>query len=879
MKDTRLLPVAAVSVILAAGLTSGATAGSAKSDNPRIGTSRNVAIADPATQFVPGEVLVRFRDGLSAQDRTTALDEQGAVQKQALPVTGLVLARLRSGQGVPAAVEAFSRRNDVLYAEPNWIYRPTAVPNDPRFGDLWGLHNTGQAGGTPDADIDAPEAWDTTTGSASVIVAVTDTGVAYDHPDLAPNMWTNPGEVANGIDDDGNGKIDDIKGWDFHGNGVTEDNDPRDISGHGTHVAGTLGARGNNATGVVGVNWNVQLMPVRVLGPMGGTNAMVTAGFAYAAQMGAKVVNASLGGPGFSQSMKNAIDGAASTTLYVVAAGNDSSDNESTPQYPCNYISANLICVAATTRTDALAGFSNFGTTSVDLGAPGTEILSTWPAFDSKFTDGFESATGWTAGGSLTTWTRTQESAAFGSWSATDSPGGPYANNTNNWFRAPGPIDLTGGVGCNVRYAMELDTEFLYDYFVVEGSSNGASWTEVAAWTGTTQNNWFSFEEDLSQFDGTPTFHLRLGLQSDPSIAADGAHIDNVDVRCVGTSYTSNSYETIQGTSMATPHVAGVAALAWAKNPSVSVAEVKSAILSGGDPKSSLNGKTVTGRRLNANGALALIPSSGMAGLTVSKAGTGFGTVTGPGIDCGSDCFESYAQGSAVVLTAAAGFGSVFGSWSNCDSPSGTTCTMTMTSSKTATATFTATPTFADVPPSNPHYEDIEHLFDLGITQGCGTSGGQLLFCPSAFVPREQMAAFLVRAKGLTQLFPPTPTFADVPASNFFFGYVERLFEQGITQGCGTSGGQLIFCPKAFVPREQMAAFLIRAKGLTQLFPATPTFADVPASNFFFGYVERLFEQGITQGCGTNGSGQPLFCPGDFVPRQQMASFLIRAFA
>jgi uncharacterized protein YjiK len=197
----------------------------------------------------------------------------------------------------------------------------------------------------------------------------------------------------------------------------------------------------------------------------------------------------------------------------------------------------------------------------------------------------------------------------------------------------------------------------------------------------------------------------------------------------------------------------------------------------------------------------------------------------------------------------------------------------------TAPAPSTATPTFADVPPSNPHYEDIEHLYALGITQGCGTNGsGQLLFCPTAFVPREQMAAFLVRAKGLTQLFPATPTFADVPASSIFFGYVERLFQQGITQGCGTSGGQLLFCPKAFVPREQMAAFLIRAKGLTQLFPGTPTFADVPPSNIFFGYVERLYEQGITQGCGTSG-GQLLFCPTAFVPREQMASFLIRAFA
>jgi hypothetical protein len=268
----------------------------------------------------------------------------------------------------------------------------------------------------------------------------------------------------------------------------------------------------------------------------------------------------------------------------------------------------------------------------------------------------------------------------------------------------------------------------------------------------------------------------------------------------------------------------------------------------------------------------------GYVGLTVTKAGSGGGAVTGTGIDCGLTCFEAYLSGTAVVLTASAGYGSVFGGWSNCDSPSGTTCTMDMSSSKTVTSTFTATPTFADVPPTNPFYQDIEHLYDLGITQGCATSGGQRYFCPGDFVPREQMAAFLVRAQGLTQLFPATPTFADVPASNIFFGYVERLYQQGITQGCGTTGGQLLFCPKALVPREQMAAFLVRAKGLTQLFPATPTFADVPASNIFFGYVERLYQQGITQGCGTI-AGQRYFCPGELVPRQQMAAFLIRSFA
>jgi hypothetical protein len=429
---------------------------------------------------------------------------------------------------------------------------------------------------------------------------------------------------------------------------------------------------------------------------------------------------------------------------------------------------------------------------------------------------------------------------------------------------------------------MKLNTEAGFDYFFVDGSANGSSWTELAAWTGTTTNypnSWFLFEEDLTAFDGQPNFHIRLGLFSDETITTEGAHIDGVDVRCIGTNYTVDSYEAIQGTSMATPHVAGVAALAWAKNPSVSVADVKTALLNGGDAIPSLSGKTVTGRRLNANGSLSLIPSSATPGLTVVKGGNGGGTIAGTGISCGSDCNETYASGTEVVLTATPLYASTLMGWSNCDAPSGNTCTMTMSTSKTVTATFTTTPTFADVPPTNPFYHYVEQLYDLGITQGCGVNGsGQPLFCPTDFVPREQMAAFLVRAKGLSQLFPATPTFADVPAGTTFYGYIERLYAQGITQGCGTSGGQLLFCPTQLVPREQMAAFLVRAKGLSQLFPATPTFADVPAGTTFYGYVERLYEQGITQGCSASG-GQLFYCPNEFVPRQQMAAFLIRAFA
>jgi subtilisin family serine protease len=335
-------------------------------------------------KFVPGELLVRFRSGVGARARSTVLDALDATTKRRLPLPGLQLVRIAGGESVPEAIASFERRAQVRYAEPNFIFRIEATPDDPRFGELWGLDNSGQTvngtSGTPDADIDAPEAWDTTTGSSAVTVAVVDTGVDYDHPDLSPNIRTNPGESglgreSNGVDDDGNGYVDDWRGWDF----IESDNDPRDLHHHGTHVAGTIGARGDNGSGVAGVNWRVGLLPVRVLDAGGfGTNATVTAGFAYAGANGAKVVNASLGGPAYSQSMADAI-ASSPNTLFVVSAGNDAINNDANPQYPCNYTATNLVCVAATTQSDGLAGFSDYGTGSVDLGAPGTNVLSAFP--------------------------------------------------------------------------------------------------------------------------------------------------------------------------------------------------------------------------------------------------------------------------------------------------------------------------------------------------------------------------------------------------------------------------------------------------------------------------------------------------------------------
>jgi subtilisin family serine protease len=234
------------------------------------------------------------------------------------------------------------------------------------------LRNTGQTGGTSDADIDAPEAWNIFTGSPSVVVAVTDSGINYSHIDLGANIWVNPGESGgrketDGIDNDGNGKIDDWHGWDFYDG----DNNPMDTYSHGTHVAGTIGAVGDNNEGVVGVCWSVKLMALRV-GATGPVLSCAISAIDYARAKGAKVINASWGSYTYYQSLYDAINRARTNgILFVAAAGNDQSNNDSTPHYPSSYNLDNIIAVLATDHNDNKSGFSNFGKNSVDIGAPG----------------------------------------------------------------------------------------------------------------------------------------------------------------------------------------------------------------------------------------------------------------------------------------------------------------------------------------------------------------------------------------------------------------------------------------------------------------------------------------------------------------------------
>ncbi|HEX6045885.1 MAG TPA: S8 family serine peptidase [Pyrinomonadaceae bacterium] len=378
----------------------------------------------------PGEILVRFRQGstgkrLGRQVVTERTGRQIAMTVKAIGPGSEIVEGLRIAQVDPAdtsnAIAALRARPDVVYAEPNLIRRALVTPNDPRFPDMWGLKNTGQRvsfgghSGTAGNDIRAEQAWESMTGSRNVVVGVVDTGIDLNHEDLRDNIWVNKAEIAgNGVDDDGNGFVDDINGWDFAHNDASvfdyteptyppSDTYAGDFDDHGTHVAGTIGALGNNGVGVTGVNWQVSLLPLKFLVDDGlGTSADLLKALAYAKAMrqlwdssggtkGAniRILNNSYGSEGFSQAELDAIRSLSDVgILFVVAAGNEAVSNDLFPVYPSNYTSPNLISVAASGGGGIRASFSNFGEATVNVTAPGEYILSTTPKNTYDFANG-----------------------------------------------------------------------------------------------------------------------------------------------------------------------------------------------------------------------------------------------------------------------------------------------------------------------------------------------------------------------------------------------------------------------------------------------------------------------------------------------------------
>ena len=595
------------------------------------GFSANAQMVDELSDlvrptYVAGEVLVKFKPTVGMQAQNQMISTLGAKRLATIGRAGIAQLKLPQGTRVIDAVEALKLDISVAHAQPNYLYYTAAVPNDTNYGQLWGLKNTGQTitnpaygtnnPGTSGLDMDAELAWDQLTDCRSTIVAVLDTGINYSHTDLLANMW------------DGSGSGFPNHGWDFIDNFPTGDNNPMPTGAfedHGTHVAGTIAAVGNNSIGTTGVCWQARIMSVRVLGATGsGTTAGIILGIEWASDNGARVINMSLGGGGgFDTLYSNAITYARDRdVVVVVAAGNGASNNDSgfAAVWPCNFTQNNLVCVAALDQAYALADFSNWGSTSVDVGAPGTNVLSSWAG--TLFKEDFSTGAGWLLNGG---WTRLDTASSCvtsggtpietlvnpANWCA----GGPYSNNiTDNAYKT---FDLSGASVAAVGYFAMWDTEAGADFFRTNYKSTGGDpftgGINVNELSGSS-SGFVSYEHDLSACL-TATCSIGFQLATNASGTDRGVSLALFKIGTLESS--TNADNVINGTSMASPHVAGLATMLRAYNPNYTYTDVVNAIKNGGENVAALSTITTTGKAANAMGSLAYINPPGGVGATL----------------------------------------------------------------------------------------------------------------------------------------------------------------------------------------------------------------------------------------------------------------------
>ncbi|KKP51745.1 hypothetical protein A3K01_03975 [candidate division WWE3 bacterium RIFOXYD1_FULL_43_17] len=587
-------------------------------------------------EYMPGEVLVKYRDSEIDLERTLGRAKASvfALTKKLEKVKesrsgNISLLRIKDNKSVEDKIKELREDKRVEYAEPNYLRYPQTInSNDTYKQNLWGLDNTGQTVnnviGTLDSDIDAPEAWLVDEGSTDVIVAVIDSGVAYNHPDLVGNMW----DGSNCKDISGNNLGGCLHGYDFEDN----DKDPQPTDSiHGTYSAGIIAASRNNNQGILGVTLRAKIMALK----HGFDVASEVMAIDFAIQNGAKVINASFAGTAYSQAEYDAINRFLNYGgIFIAAAGNEASNNDYTHAYPSDLNLNNIISVASTDQNDGLSNFSNYSSTFVDVGAPGENIYSTSLSFnDSTVLDeDFESViipfipSGWTEDGTFAT---IDYSDIWGpGWKVLYGDlEYPYSENNNSKITTS-TVNLDGASDVAIGFYTECDTEYpldgWHDYMVVEASSDGTNFSEVDLGWGEGK-----YDEPMIDIlngdeldDGgyasaymtasiasdfyTSNFKLRFrwvtDSDSDKGTYGDGCLIDDIVLlkRAAG----SYEYEFVDGTSFAAPYTAGLAALLWSIDSSLTYDEVKNAILNTGDTKPSLVGKTVTGKRINAYNAV-----------------------------------------------------------------------------------------------------------------------------------------------------------------------------------------------------------------------------------------------------------------------------------
>jgi len=580
--------------------------------------------------YIPGQVIVQYADSRidmnKANGRAQAeqlIDKYELEELDSLPEDNIQLLSVQGDLG--EAMKDLIKDPAVEVVQLNYIYKTMAInSNDPMRADLWGLENTGQVvnkiAGTADADIDAPEAWSINEGTnAQIVVAVVDSGVDYNHPDLIGNMW----DGTNCKDHEGKQLGGCKHGYDF------DDYDKTPLPGssdHGTHVAGTASAPKNNGKGMIGVAPNSKIMALRT--------SMLTIdsikAINFARHNGAKVINASWGGKFNDELLGQTI--AAFPGLFVAAAGNSSNNHSEVNKagYPCDYNSANIICVAATDQNDNLTSFSDYGLTSVDVAAPGNNILSTIPKIERMGQDfnqvqSGEVPSGWTKSGTNNKWGVVNH-LIWGNMLYAHSAGKPYDNNADTSITT-GTIDLNTK-SASLGFFLYCDTqprvtsEKWLDYLQIMYSKDGVNFINAKDRLDYTKS--FKIDESymgypnpleglfVTFFEDAPlsipeevltsNFKLRFNWISDATDNAyAGCAVDDVIIHKY---VQGEEYDYYPGTSMASPHVAGLAALIWGYKPGLTTVQVKSMILDTGDALPSLSGKTVTGKRINAHKAM-----------------------------------------------------------------------------------------------------------------------------------------------------------------------------------------------------------------------------------------------------------------------------------